>query len=79
MVAQRASSSDFEMSSAPVRAGDVNLFARRPDRSHHLRVLSMCRRTAAAGRRTDLRGVLHLRSTQSLRARGQSTWGADHG
>ena len=79
MIAQLASSSDFVMSSAPVRAVDVNLFARHPNRLRYLRVSPTCRRTVAARRRTDLRGVLDLRSTQSLWARGQARWGADHG
>ena len=79
MIAQLASSSDCAMSSAPVRAGDVNLFARHPNRLRYLRVLPTCRRTVAARPRTDLRGVLYLRSTQSLWARGQGRWGVDHG
>jgi len=50
MVAQGASSSDFEPSVAAGRAGDVSLFARHADR---LRPLRAWPRHQSAGRRTD--------------------------
>jgi hypothetical protein len=49
MIAQLASSSDFAMSSAPVRAGDVNLFARYSDRVRHLRALRTGRARRVCG------------------------------
>ena len=49
MIAQLASSSDFEMSSAPVGAGDVSLFARYADRPRHLRALRTCRPSRVCG------------------------------
>jgi hypothetical protein len=56
MIAQLASSSDFEMSSAPVGAGDVDLFARYSDRARHLRALRTCRRTPGGGPRHTFGG-----------------------
>jgi len=53
MIAQLASSSVFEMSNAPVGAGDVNLFARYSNRARHLRALRTCRPSRVCGPHTS--------------------------
>jgi len=49
MIAQLASSSDFAVSSAPVDAGDVNLFPRYSDRARPLLAFPTCRPSRACG------------------------------
>jgi hypothetical protein len=70
MIAQLASSSDFAISSAPVGAGDVNLFARYSDRTRHLRALRTCRPSRVGGPPPTSGGALRLRLTQNPSARG---------